>query len=304
MPETNKPDWKEIVRERLPLPSSAQDAIPEIAAHLEDTYDEALAEGLTAPAAIEFTLQQIEDWRGLGKNICRAKCKEGSMNSRTKTFWLPAIAVLFATGVALVLLDRAAVLQRLIWIACTAMFLCTLASEMNSLNQRTRRFWLPGFVSLSAAILFLFAADSVSDPFLFFAQVSLHPQDVLRWNSGSPSVFYLVWLFAQVAFGAIGAIFSARMGGSRVARIAAGAFPAIVIALPAIVIVGSYAVLVPMTNRISSEGFTPPLPAYVAAAILVWVAAPAIAVLAGALPFLASGVRPQVSGFTSGSDSF
>jgi len=279
MPEANKPDWKEIVRQRLPLPSSAQEAIPEIAAHLEETYDDALAEGLTAPAAIKFTLQQVEDWRALRKSICRAKSKEGPMNPRTKTLWLPALAVLFAAGLALVLLDRAAVLQRLIWIACMAMFLGTAASEANRLNQRTRSFWLPGFVSLNAAILFVFAADIVYDPFLFFTEVSLHPQHLLSWNSGSPRLFYLVWLFAQAGFGALGALFSARLGGSRTARIAAGA-------LPAIVIVGTHAALVPVTNRIAGEAFTPPLPAYVASAYLVWVAAPAVAVLAGALPFL------------------
>jgi len=103
MPEANRPDWKEIVHERLRLPSSAREAIPEIAAHLEEIYDEALAGGLTATAAIEFTLHQVEDWRALRKSICRAKCKEGTMNPRTKTLWLPAIAVLFAAGLALVL---------------------------------------------------------------------------------------------------------------------------------------------------------------------------------------------------------
>jgi len=291
MREANKPDWKEIVRERLPLPPSAQEAIPEIAAHLEETYDDALAEGLTAPAAIEFTLQQVEDWRALRKSICRTKCKEGSVNQRTKTFWLPAIAVLFAAGLVLVLLDRAAFLQRLIWIACMAMFLGAAASEANRLNQRTRQFWLPGFVSLTAAGLFLFAADIVSDSFsVFFTQVSLYPQDLLRGNSGSPRLFYLVWLLAQVAFGALGALFSARLGGSRTARIAAGA-------LPAIVIVGTYAALVPITNRIAGEALTSPLLAYLASAMLVWVAAPAIAVLAGAFPFLRKSnpdeVQPQ-----------
>jgi len=59
------------------------------------------------------------------------------------------------------------------------MLLGTAASESNRLNQRTRSFWLPGLVSLTAATLFLFAADIVSDPFLFFSQITLHPQDLL-----------------------------------------------------------------------------------------------------------------------------
>jgi hypothetical protein len=200
---------------------------------------------------------------------------------------LPAIAILFALGLILLLRDSAAVLQRLIWIACMAMLLCTAASEAKLLNRRTRCFWLPGFVSLTAATVLLFDVEIVHDPSLFFSQISLHPQDLLRWNSASPRSFYFLWLIAQVAFGALGACFSGRAGGTRSARFVAGAFPAMVI-------VGTHVVLVPITARISDEAFPSPLAAYLGSAMLVWVAAPAIAVLAGALPFLSESSIAEV----------
>ena len=201
------------------------------------------------------------------------------MNQRSKTLYLPAIAILFALGLILMLRDSAPVLQRLIWIACMAMLLGTAASQAKILNRRTRCFWLPGMVSLTAATILLFDVDIVYDASLFFRQISLHPQDLLRWNAGSSRSFYFAWLIAQVAFGALGAFFSSRAGGTRSARFVAGAFPAIVI-------VGTYVGLVPIAARISGEAFTSPLAAYLGSAVLVWVAAPAIAVFAGALPFL------------------
>jgi len=115
----------------------------------------------------------------------------------------------------------------------------------------------------------------------------LHPQDLLRWNWAPPRSFYFVWLIAQVAWGALGAFFSRRAGGTRSARFVAGAFPAMVI-------VGTYVGLVPITARISGEAFTAPLAAYPGSALLVWGAAPAIAVLAGALPFLSESNMAEV----------
>ena len=272
------PDWKRLVRERLAttnLPAGVrEDVAAELAAHLED----AAATDLELSGAPHRALDHMP-WRKLVRAIEHAKCEEDAMNHRTKAFWLPALAILFAAGLALVFLDRAAVLQRLIWIGCMAMFLCAAASEANHLNQRIRGFWLPGFVSLTAAIVFLFAADIVYDPFLFFREICLQPQNLVRWNSGSPRPFYIVWLVAQVAFGAVGALLSGRMGGSRKARIIAGLFPAMVI-------VATNVVLVPLSALISGQDVVWRSPAYLASAAVIWMVAPAMAVVAGALPFL------------------
>jgi len=272
------PDWKKLVEERLTTlrlpPSAKQDVVAELAAHLEDSASADRASNEPVRPAIAHI-----PWCKLANAIEHSKREQGTMNRRSKTFWFPAMAILFALGLILLLRDSAAVLQRLIWMACMAMLLCTAASEAKRLNRRTRCFWLPGFVSLTAASVWLFDIDIVYDPSLFFRQISLHPQDLLRWNSASPRSFYFMWLIAQVAFGALGAFFSSRAGGTRSARFLAGAFPAMVI-------VGTYVGLVPITARISGQAFTSPLAAYLGSAMLVWVAAPAIAVLAGASPFL------------------
>jgi hypothetical protein len=271
------PDWKKLVEARLTAlnlpPSAKEDVVAELAAHLEDS--EFTNRATNQPVSPE--LAHIP-WRKLRNAIEHSKGEEGTMNPRTKTFWLPAIAILFAFGLILLLRDSAAVLQRIIWIACMAMLLCAAASEAKRLNRRTRCFWLPGFVSLTAASVLLFDVDIVHDPSVFFRQISLHPQDLLRWNAAPPRSFYFLWLIAQVAFGALGACLSSRAGGTRSARFVAGAFPATVI-------VGTYVGLVPITARISGEAFPSPLAAYLGSALLVWVAAPAIAVLAGVLPF-------------------
>jgi len=275
------PDWKKLVRERLSFQHSPResndDVVAELADHLEETYAQARSEGLSDDAALERSLQEVEDWPALAADIRRTKPQEDNMNHHTKTFWLPEIAILFGIGLLLVFLDRAASLQRFIWIGCMVMLLGTAASESNRLNQRTRSFWLPGLVSLTAATLFLFAADIVSDPFLFFSQITLHPQDLLA-NSGL-RWFYFVWLLAQVLFGAVGARFSRRAGGTRTSRIVAGG-------LPAIIFVGTYVALIPFTSMFSGNAAISPLPTFLASSMFVWVAAPALALLSGAAPFL------------------
>ena len=287
------PDWKELVRGRMSglalPPAERDDVIRELAAHLEECYAQARSEGLNQDEAFNVALGEIPevtDWQGLAAAICNAK-QENAMNDRTKTVWLPGIALLFAAGLLLVFLDRAAYLQRFIWIACMAMLLGAGASEANRVNQRTRSFWLPGFVSLTAATVFLFAVDIVYDPALFFRQISLHPQDLLM-NSESPRSFYFVWLLAQVLFGALGALFSRRAGGTRTSRIFAGA-------LPATILVGTYVALTPITSVFSGKAATSPLPAYVASALCVWVAAPGVALLLGAAPFIRESKRNEIA---------
>jgi hypothetical protein len=160
-------NWRTFVREHLPQRGTRRDpeeVVSELAAHLEEVYEAARSRALSDSAALDLTLQEVNDWDALAKRICRAKSTEGSMSQPTKLFFLPAMATLFAGGLILVLLDRAAILQRLIWIGCMAMLLCTAACGANRLNHRTRLFWLPGFVSMPAATIFLFAADIVYDP--------------------------------------------------------------------------------------------------------------------------------------------
>ena len=89
------PDWKKLVRERighLRLPHDAKEpVVAELAAHLEDAYEEGIALNLGESEAERRAVSNI-DWHLLALGIRNAKRKEGAMNHRTKCLWLPAMA--------------------------------------------------------------------------------------------------------------------------------------------------------------------------------------------------------------------
>ena len=97
------PDWNALVRQRVKLPSLTREEQDEILAelpnHLEDLCTEHCAQGLSESAAIERAL--LEPFgKSLSENIQRARRREGTMNARTRQFWLPglissAIAIIF-----------------------------------------------------------------------------------------------------------------------------------------------------------------------------------------------------------------
>src|SRR5208282_6446724 len=102
------PDWSALVRERLgaAATSSVQDeeVIAELAAHLEDLYEELRGKGMCESDAIGQALGNVGNWRGLAGRIRRAKGKEETMNSRTRTLWLPGLFGLTASMVWLMIL--------------------------------------------------------------------------------------------------------------------------------------------------------------------------------------------------------
>lgn len=276
-------DWRNRVREHLEsrgLPQiDREEVVSELATHLEETYEAARLQGLTDDVAVERTLQEVQDWQILAAEIRRAKPQEDDMNHRTKTIWLPGIAISFATGLLLMFLDRAPLLQQLMWIGCMALLICAAASESNRLGQRTKNLWLPAFLSMTAASLFGFAAGLVYDPSYIFTKISLHPLDLVRLHSGPARTFYFAWLLAQILFGALGAFSSRRAGGTRSTRIVAAAFPTITM-------FGLCALAVPLTFLIERKAVIGPAPADLALGIFIWGVAPAITLLLGVAPFL------------------
>jgi hypothetical protein len=273
------PDWKELIRERLgPGMSCSQDVVTELAGHLEEVYEEARLCESSEPEAMRLALKEVGNWHVLAEEIARTKSEEGPMNHRTKTVLLPAIAILFSAGLLLLFLDRAAILQRMIWTACMGLLLCTAALELNRLNPRTRTVWLPGLVSLTAASLFLFAEELVlmHDSSFYFTDLSLRPSHLI---SGLPFWFYLGWLLAQIFCGAMGAFLSRRGGGRPAARAVAGAFPAIVM-------FGLCAFVIPVSALLEHKAYVFDHPGLLALGILIWAGAPAVALLIGAAPFL------------------
>ncbi len=284
------PDWKRLVRKRmrsaLNLPPEVIDEVAaELTTHLEDVYERARVAGAPRRAAIRLALQEVESWSDLTTQIRNTRSTEDVMTHRTRTLWLPGIAVLFVAGLALVIVDRAPALQELIWIALFGMLFGAIVSEARNLNERTKRLWLPGFASMTAASLFLFAADLISDPSRFFTQLSLRPQAILRGEAGPGLVFYFSWVIAHLLFGGLAAFLSRQAGGSRGTRVLAGMFPAVAMFFLC-------GIVIPISAFAQHNLFVERHPMTLVFGIMIWAGIPGIALLAGATPFL-SDIRPE-----------
>jgi hypothetical protein len=225
MPDFKKPDWKKLVRDRLDTygpPAQPAEVVAELSAHLEETYEAARAQGLTEAAALELTLQEVADWHTLAADIRRAKSKEGSMNLRTRSLWLPALASLFASS------------------------------------------------------LFLFV----------LTEISMYPPMLVRLHSGAAQQLYAVWIIGQIAFGALGAFLSRRVGGSRMARVVAGTFPAIVM-------LASCVIVIPVSALMEHNDFIFHNPGRLWWGAFLWAVVPAVTLLLGAAPFLQEPAKRQ-----------
>jgi hypothetical protein len=215
----NKPDWEKIVRARLTSRRNDRNVdgeiISELAAHLDDVCDAARARGLDTSASLELALQQIQDGHVLLADIRRAKSEEDSMNARTRTLWLPALASIFASS------------------------------------------------------LFLFV----------LTELSMQPKLLVRLNFGAARWLYITWLIGQIAFGALGAFLSRRVGGSRIVRMIAATFPAIVM-------LASCAIVIPVSALMEHNDFIFHNPGRLWWGAFLWAVIPAVTLLLGAAPFL------------------
>lgn len=103
------PDWKKLIEERLEsarLPAaSREEIVAELAGHLEETCDRALSQGFDEADALAVALQEVDDWRVLAADICRAK-QEDHMENRTRALWLPAIVNLTVAAALLIILEK------------------------------------------------------------------------------------------------------------------------------------------------------------------------------------------------------
>lgn len=268
------PDWKKLVEERLSAlnlaPGAKDEVIAELAAHLED----ASAAG-PDPTGPENPVLADVPWQEMARAIERTKREEAKMNRRTKTMWLPLIAILFTAGLVLLFMNRAAILQRVIWAGCTALLLCAAATEANRLNQRTRSLWLPALTTFFGASVTLMLCQ------LF----RLQPQIVSIGKI--PMWFYWPWLAMLPAFGAFGACLSRRAHASISTRLAAGLSPALIM-LTVMLIVLPWGLVLDGLHFFILVSF--------GLGLANWVALPAFALLLGALPFLGKqkAIRSQV----------
>lgn len=102
------PDWNAIVRDRLlPLDLPAkerQEVVAELAAHLEDLYEEEIRKGLCESEARKNATGELVRGRKLAKDIYNAKLTEGIMNARTRQLWVPGLVSLATSMVFLTIL--------------------------------------------------------------------------------------------------------------------------------------------------------------------------------------------------------
>jgi len=115
------PDWNAFIRERLGNEANAA-MVAELAAHLEEVYEEARAQGLSQTVSVERASEQVSDWRRLAAQISRAK-GEHSMNRRTRSLWIPALVTFFGASVSLAICQFFGLQPHMMWIGKAWVFL-------------------------------------------------------------------------------------------------------------------------------------------------------------------------------------
>jgi hypothetical protein len=87
------PDWEKLVRECLSdlafEPRGQREVIAELAAHLEETYEALLREGMTETGAVHRALSQVTDWNDLQRKIRSSRTRKDTMTNRVTQLWLP-----------------------------------------------------------------------------------------------------------------------------------------------------------------------------------------------------------------------
>jgi hypothetical protein len=103
-------DWEELVRAKLAglaiEPREKREVIEELAAHLDETYEELRGRGFTEEDAAQRALREVRDWHDLRRRIQTARRKENIMNDRVRQLWLPGLLTFALSMVLLELVQR------------------------------------------------------------------------------------------------------------------------------------------------------------------------------------------------------
>jgi hypothetical protein len=103
------PDWRAYVREHLGSlrrsPAEEEEAVAELAAHLEDFHAALLASGTPEAEAFSRTCARAGNWKQLRSEIIAAK-QEGTMRDRIRQIWLPGLVTFMSAYFVLILLQR------------------------------------------------------------------------------------------------------------------------------------------------------------------------------------------------------
>ncbi len=104
------PDWRQIVRQRLcglTLDAAEKDEVQaELAAHLEESYEALLKEGMPEQAAVRRSLSQVTNWQDLQRKILIAKRRGHIMKKRLHQLWIPGFLALILSILFLMTLQK------------------------------------------------------------------------------------------------------------------------------------------------------------------------------------------------------
>lgn len=103
-------NWQELVRQRLAgleLDAAEKEEVQaEVAAHLEESYEALLKEGVTEPAAVQRALSQVTNWRDLQRRIFIAKRRGHFLRRRVYQLWIPGFLTLILSVVLQMMLQK------------------------------------------------------------------------------------------------------------------------------------------------------------------------------------------------------
>lgn len=101
-------DWQGLVGRKLSglaLDAAEKNEVhAELAAHLEESYEALLKEGVTEQAAVERALSQVGNWKDLQRRIYSSRNGKDTMTNRVTQLWLPG---LLTFGLSMVSLELA-----------------------------------------------------------------------------------------------------------------------------------------------------------------------------------------------------
>jgi hypothetical protein len=119
-------DWQALVRERLSgrglTTAQKEEVVAELSSHLEELYEEAISQEADESDAVRRALDEVANWRQLSRRIQSSKQKEGQMNYRTRSLWLPGFASLTAAMGTLMLMNRFGIEPIILWHGSLAIF--------------------------------------------------------------------------------------------------------------------------------------------------------------------------------------
>lgn len=159
------------------------------------------------------------------------------------------------------------------------------------LNDRTKRFWLPGMSMLLASAGFLAVLQAAGfRP--YFMTLWLQGGPVSPHGLGWPLEFYFPWLCLLPFLGAAGAYWSRRAGGSLAVQAAVGFFSAFVFLAIFVTVLLFAFVIGGITGNVSEPQTLSP---EFAGAVMSWIVIPALALMIGVLPFLRGRTQATVA---------